>query len=318
MKKVKLLGLTSALLAFGLSGCFGPATVNEEYSTSKTQHWLEDSNGNIVGEKEEHTFVDSATGDGGKHTPIAATCTTRGKKVQVCSVCQRYVDIDVPPLNHDLIDVEGSTSGAEICEKGGTLHKVCNRQGCTYEIEEEVPARGHSLKAAVATAKEGVSKVTCNNSGCTYVAYELDITKATGWHDSATKWNAKEGANTTATWDVSGVIEDGTYAIELEAKTTSSGHTDRLFSNQYATDTGENADKESESPFRYFFKLNNSTVVNPDTTKTWGDLGYSDTAFANARIVSSIEISGLTSFSALHGNIGYSMFVSKVTLVKIA
>lgn len=323
MKKTKLLGITSLLLAFGLSGCSlfgGEATVNEDWTRSATQHWKEDSNGNIVGTKEEHTYVESE-GDGNKHVPVAATCTADGKKVEVCSVCGRYSDSVVTKLGHDLIDLDDGTSGLDLCEKGGKLHKICNRPGCTYEINEDIAARGHSYNPAVETGKTGVTKVSCKNSGCTAVSYIFDVSKATGWNKADTKWNAKtttsDNNQVEASWDVTGVVEDGKYAIEFEAKTTSAGHTERYFYNQYETDSGDNADKSSEAPFRYFFKVNDGAAINPDTTETWGDLGYNTDTFVSKRIVSTVDISGATKFSTFHGDIGYSMIVSKVTLVKI-
>ena len=101
-----------------------------------------------------------------------------------------------------------------------------------------------------------------------------------------------------------------------------SSHSDRYFYNQWENDTASSPDKETESPFRYFFKLNDTTVVNPSTTKSWGELGYEGSNDGGspkfAAVVDEVNISGLTKFSAFHGDIGYSMIVSRIRLVKIA
>ena len=59
----------------------------------------------------------------------------------------------------------------------------------------------------------------------------------------------------------------------------------------------------------------------PDTSKTLGEIGYSGGEGATPKfglVLSKITIpAGATSFSAKHGDIGYSLIVSRVRLVEI-
>lgn len=164
-------------------------------------------------------------------------------------------------------------------------------------------------------------------SVCGVKAYRLDISEATGWNKSTTKWNAKTtdtSGNTEveASWDITGKIPAGNYAIQLEALMSYSSHSDRYFYNQWQTDTASQPDKESESPFRYFFKVDDGTAVNPDTTKSWGELGYEGNNDGGspkfATVVSTVAISATAAkFSAFHGDIGFSLIVSSVRLVEL-
>ena len=143
---------------------------------------------------------------------------------------------------------------------------------------------------------------------------------AAGWHDPNAKWNAKTGTDTTATWDITGKIPSGKYAVYANVKMTSSSHANRCWYNQSANDPtpSSSPDTADQDPYRYFFKLDGVTV-NPDVTATWGELNISNTAYNYAEVVSEITISGTSaSLQMLHGNIGYSLFVANVRLIQIA
>ena len=161
---------------------------------------------------------------------------------------------------------------------------------------------------------------------CGLKAYRLDVSEATGWNKATTKWNAKttdaENNQVEASWDIAGKIPAGNYSIQLEALMSYSSHSDRYFYNQWETDTASQPDKQSEAPFRYFFKVDDGAAVNPDTTKSWGELGYEGSNDSGspkfATVVSQVTITATTAkFSAFHGDIGFSLIVSRVRLVEI-
>ena len=177
----------------------------------------------------------------------------------------------------------------------------------------------HTDNFAADGEKDGV--VNPEKCACGQKAYRIDMADAdaAGWHDPNTKWNVKSGANTTATWDITGKIPAGNYKIAVNVKMTSSSHTNRCWYNQSANDpTPQNSpDKADEDPFRYYFELDGVTV-NPDTTKTWGEQKLSNTAYNYAEIVSSITITAESAtLKMIHGNIGYSLFVSNVRLIAL-
>ena len=182
----------------------------------------------------------------------------------------------------------------------------------SFSFEKVAPAHEHNLRAG---AKDGV--VIPETCTCGMKAYRLDIADATGFNTPNTKWNAKDGVS--AKWDITGKVPAGNYQVMVSAKTTSSSHSNRYWYNQYQTDSGTNADKESEDPFRYYFKLDGGDNINPTVTKTWGEQGLTNTEFNWVEVVASVTFTAESaSFEMFHGNIGYSLFVESVRLVVIA
>lgn len=314
MKKTKLLAFLMPMLALTMAGC-GETEPEKQVMYDKTYHWTVDAEGNVEADsKIKHDYEEVA------EKAVAATCSEKGKKVEKCKVCGYEKESDVPKANHTYVE-DTTKAVAATCATDGKKVEVCSV--CSDKKETPIAATGHTL-TTTPTAKTGVSTIACNKND--YTGFEFDIAQATGWNKATTKWNAKttDPSNNAveASWDVTGVIPDGKYSIELEGLMSYTSHGDRYFYNQWETDSGTNADKESESPYRYFFKLNGETVVNPSTTKSWSELGYEGSNNSGtpkfATVVSEVNISGLTTFSAFHGDIGYSMIVSRIRLVKIA
>ncbi len=136
----------------------------------------------------------------------AATCTTAGLKVQTCTRCGHETEQTIPATGHNL----KSTSYGATCTVGGYTKTTCTNTGCTYsttsnhtsplghtgsyvvekaatctatglavqtctrcgrEIEQTIPATGHSLKSTTKPATcetDGFTRTICTNSGCTY------------------------------------------------------------------------------------------------------------------------------------------------------
>ena len=334
MKKTKLFGLTTLLLSLGLTACLGtndggggggggntnttvdPNDPDLSWSGGAETHYKTDKSGNRVTEPEAHSWVEYKGDD--RHKVKEATCKLPGIGFKQCSVCLKIVETTTPKLNHDYENVAGDD--AATCERAGIIHKVCTM--CGDEITEDgVPALGHDLQAAE-TGKAGVSKFTCKREGCTHVEYVLDVSKATGWNKATTKMNGKSSPDNMSTWDVAGAIEDGTYKIQVEGLMSYTSHGDRYWYNMYQTDTASSPDTADQDPFRYFFKVNDTTI-NPDVLdKTWADLGFTGENDSGTPvygdIVNSAVINGANTFSLVHGNIGFSLIISNVKLIKIA
>ena len=323
MKKTKLLGITTLLLSLGLAGCLGPTTKEknpnkgEKYETTSEGHYELDENGDRISNTiEAHSWEVAPNGVGSKK-PKPATCLMPGVEVKKCTVCGRAEQVPTPALGHEYEDVDDGAVKAT-CTTPGKIHQKCSR--CNDEVDKDSPALGHKMNP-VATNKDGVTKSVCERGDVAEIV--LDITKTdSGWKDAENKWNAKSGDTAKATWNIpAGIVEDGDYSIEVECKMTSSGHTDRYWFNHAKfgkADEASQPDTTSESDYRYWFQVNNGSNINTDNQKTWSENGMSDTDFTFVKVVSSTTISGLTSFSAYHGNIGYSLIISRIKLVKIA
>ena len=332
MKKTKLFGLTTLLLSLGLTACLGTGNNggtgnknNQEEDVDDSEltwaggaetHYKTDKSGNRKSEPEPHSWVEYEGDD--KHIVKKATCSLPGIGYKKCSVCGKILETTLNKLNHQYEDVAGEDGAT--CERPGKIHKVCKL--CGDEVEEDgVAALGHDLEE-VSTGKEGVAKFACKRENCDHVEYVLDVSKATGWNKATTKMNGKSSPDNMSTWDVAGVIADGTYKIQVEGLMSYTSHGDRYWYNMYETDTASSPDKSTEDPFRYFFKVNDATI-NPDVLdKTWADLGFTGENDSGTPvygdIVNTAVINGANTFSLCHGNIGFSLIISKVKLIKIA
>ena len=166
-------------------------------------------------------------------------------------------------------------------------------------------------------AKNGSVNPEKWGTDATKKAYRLDITDATGWHTSESKMNAKSGDDSMSTWTVAG-IPNGTYEIDMSVKMTNSSHTDRYWYNMAIAGNEtktSSQDKDTEDPYRYFFKLNGGAAVNPSVTENWGDQGLTADSFKAVTVVATVTVTDLTSFQLIHGNIGYSLFIEYVRLI---
>ena len=288
---------------------------NENYkwiSTSEFHYIIDANTGNKISEGEPHEFVDY---EGDTYVNIPPTCQNTGTSYKKCSVCGKIVAEEIEKLEHDFKEVYSSAS----CDQGGYSYQVCN--SCGMEKTAAIPVTHHLVQTS--TNKAGVTKYSCDRNNCNYAEYVLDIAEATGWNKPTVKMNGKEAPDNQSSWDVAGVIEDGFYDIQIEALMTYESHGDRYWYNMWETDTASTPDNAYEDPFRYYFKINDETVINPNVLdKNMRELGYlganlSDSTPVFGDICKNVEITDATSFSLMHGNISYSMIISKVKLIKI-
>ena len=327
MKKRRLIGLLTLFMSLGVAGCFGNSTVTDpdepEYLATKEGHYRM-VNG-VKGELEQHVLVDS---DGDKqHVPTEPTCDKAGKKFQQCTICKKLIDSPIPPLNHDWVN-QASGENAATCTTDGLIDMVCTRCGKTKQ-DAGGKAFGHEL-VAVDTGVNGITKGKCTRNGCDGGEVVLDVSYASGWNKATTKMNGKNSPDNESMWNVSGIVEDGVYDIQIEGLMTYTSHGNRKWynmakaelciDNQVEETATSDPDTTSQSDYRYFFKVNNSVTINPNMTESWADLGYEgendDGSPKYGYVCKNVNISGATSFSLMHGNIGYSMIVSKVKLIK--
>lgn len=319
MKKTKLLGLASLLLSLGVVGCGEAESGEPKWENDENVHYHLDENGNKI-DSARHTFEEDPT------KSKASTCKDKGYKADVCKVCGYEKHTDLKLEKHKYVE-DTSKRTEPTCTTAGVKKEYCSV--CNDENVVPLNATGHDTETE-ATAKDGVEKITCKKNDLE--AYELDITKATGWNDGSKKWNEKtNAAKMKASWDVSGVIPDGKYQIEILGRMSASSHTNRKWYNMAKAElcinntveesAASSPDVVTESDYRYYFSVNETTTINPNVTKNWGDLGYEggdEAPLKYGLIVSEVDITGATTFEAYHGNIGYSMIVNKIRLTKIA
>lgn len=153
-------------------------------------------------------------------------------------------------------------------------------------------------------------------------AIKLDVANATGYNDKTQK------CKSAGEWTIDHTaIQEGEYSVKLVAKCTSGDHGDRKFYNMAKAELCVNGEVEetrsssqdtaSQADYRYFLKVDGK-VVNPDTKKSWGDLGLNTTEFKAVEFVSKIVITEKTQKIAIdHGDIGFSLYIEGIELTRI-
>ncbi|MCF0113342.1 MAG: hypothetical protein HUJ60_05145 [Bacilli bacterium] len=162
-------------------------------------------------------------------------------------------------------------------------------------------------------------------------AIVFQMANATGTSGTAVKHGKKSNypADTNPTdgsdssWLLTGV-EAGNYKLVMNCSMTSSSHSGRYWYNM-ATAGNENntssPDTTSEDPFRYVFHID-STKVDIANTKTYGENGmeqYSSSATAGTDVemaAVTIPAGGATTLRVTRCNIGYSVYIYSLKLIK--
>lgn len=163
--------------------------------------------------------------------------------------------------------------------------------------------------------KNGLVNPEKATEDATKKAYRLDIADSTGdYKDKSQKMKSN------AEWAVSG-IPNGKYALQIACKMTNSSHTDRYWYNMaLAGNETKTRDQDTvdQDPFRYFFAFNGTQTVNPNTDKNWGQQNLNTSDYKAVYVVDSVDLNNVTKVELKHGNIGYSLYVEYVRLVKVA
>ena len=272
MKKRRFFGLFALLFSMGISGCTlgdGGSTKKDDepigeltWVGTKENHYQVDSKGSRVGEPEPHTLVDS---EGDKdHVPMPPTCTKPGKGFQQCSICKKFIEVVVAPLDHNWVN-QATGEGAATCTEPGVIDWGCSRCDATKQ-ETGAKALGH-LCTPVATSVEGILKGECTRPGCTGGEIILDVSNASGWNNATTKMDGKTSPNNQSTWNVAGIVDDGVYDIQIEGLMSYSSHGVRKWynmskanlciDNQVEETATSNPDSTGQDDYRYYFKVNN-------------------------------------------------------------
>lgn len=123
MKKTKLMGLATLLLALGVVGCGEDKDKGPDYQSDKTYHWVLDAEGNVDKEsKVKHTFEEDAS------KAVAATCSAPGSKTEKCTVCGYEKTSDVAKLTHNYVAATDATHAnvTSTCKDEGKKWEKCS------------------------------------------------------------------------------------------------------------------------------------------------------------------------------------------------
>ena len=299
-----------------------------EYNANNHWHPATCEHTSQKGSNAKHTFEEQVDDPRAK----AATCEETGVKVEICTVCGYEKVSDVAKLAHTYPnDGEYELISEATCEAEGVEKRVC--EVCGYEDFKYTPALGHVF----VDNGEATGKVHPEiDNGCNTHAYRFDIADAEGWNTPDVKWNVKSGATAQASWAIEeGQLPAGKYKVYLEATMSYDSHGSRYMFNEnkevnplnpvtgeeYPDQSSSDPDTASQSAWRYYFAINNGDDIYPDCSTTLAEIGYHGGSGAEkvfGLVLSEITIpEGITSFEARHGNIGYSLIVSRIRLVEI-
>ena len=290
---------------------------DENYVGTNDGHYKIDSKGNRLSKMEAHELIDTA-GDK-THVPVAATCSLPGRGYKKCTVCGRFVDYTIPKLDHDY-QPSSDPDRAATCTKPGEVE-------CTmcHKIKEAPPI-GHQI-SEMNTGINGVKIAKCYACGLSNCGVVLYVSGASGWNQPSIAMDGRSSPNNKSTWNVSGILEDGYYNIEIEAILDVASYSDRKWynmakANLCVNNTVEetatsNPDTTSQDDYRYYFKVNDSVIINPTVKETWGELGFGgdySSPYRYGFICKGVAISGADTFSLCHGNIDYPLIINSVKL----
>ena len=252
-------------------------------------------------------------------------CSEFGLKEKYCYKCGKAEEeiVEPDPNNgHYFVKDDSNNKIATCTSEGYKGSKVCLY--CDKQVEGEViPKLNHSFGVGVGL-KDGITKASCNN--CKSIEYELNINYATGYHNPQVRMNATSGENSMATWDVSGVIDSGTYDVILYASLDDNISKSRKWYNMTKPElclnnqieeqsTGLDADRTTDDDYKYYLKVNDS-IYYPNVTKTWGELGYNANSYNEGEMILNLTISNATTISLGHLVSSRTLRIGKVILRK--
>lgn len=215
MKKSKLLSILVPLMAMGLAGCGNGSTTNKDgtkYESDTSSHWTVGDDGS-ASTKEKHTFVEDAS----KSTP--ATCSAKGEKVEVCSVCGYEKITSVSKAAHTYVE-DTAASEKPTCSKAGKKVEKCTVCGDVKETGfsklEHTYVEDTSAKVNPTCSTEGKKVLKC--SVCQDVK---EITLPKSAHTLGTGTEKTENGRTFYEYEcstchnkVSSMIKFNTYTVE--------------------------------------------------------------------------------------------------------
>lgn len=306
----------------GYTGTPDDDVIIENYDTyvgTNNGHYKIDSKGNRISSVEPHVLVDF-DGDS-KHETKVATCTMPGKEYKKCTICGKIIEYTIPPISHDFHPAT-SYSNPVSCTNPG----VVECWNCGYVRESD--ALGHELQD-IYTGAIGIEKECCIRDGCKHSVITLDIEYASGWNKPLSNMYSVESPLDKSDWNVSGIIDDGYYDIEIECKCSTGAHYDRKWYNMAKPElcvdniaednpsANSSLDLMTEDDYRYYFKINDSNIINPNVYENWGELGFNESEPKYGIICRTVQINNAYTFSLCHGNIGCYLIISRVRLIKL-
>ena len=350
MKKNKVIGTIAISMMLGLSGCNllisqqcdhewepweiveDPTCVDRGYKVRSCMLCGKEQSRSIrIDTINGHHFIPDLDSD------RAATCTEDGiTGSEICFYCNmKKAGTKTGKGEHKLqraADQSAAKYKDATCTEDGLEAMEC--RVCHDIIDQKIPAKGHHEAATLeATAKEGIKILKCDREGCGKImAYELDIKNAdAGWKTVASKMNGTGDTNGKTTWNLAGIIPEGSYNVELEAAMTSSSHDGRRLYNMARLDlaigndsSNVGTDTVNDDPYRYFVKVD-GVDYNPTTKKTYSELGLqaagnnpteSNIPFQFVDFIEGLQINKDTgSVTLCHSNLGYSLFVRSIRLI---
>lgn len=348
LMKKKVIGIAALCAMMGLSGCnllssqscvhsWSPWEIDEEATCTERgsrsrycEKCGKEQVRSIPVDTTAHLWMDDKASD------RAATCTEKGiEGSQYCFRCfTRKKGNDTEYSGHvwEVADTTGDPKYKEAtCLEDGLYQKKCHN--CTATEDVVIPKSGH-LAGRPDNSGGVVGVVRCSREGCgELMAYQLDIVNAQGYNTPTVRMNKKSGEDgNKAVWDISScidtVIPAGSYDIQLEAAMTDSSHGNRKMYNMAREDlmvdgdregntTNGTPDKVTESPYRYFVKVD-ATTYYPTTKESFQDLGLTVGA-SNTKYVEFLKGVNInkesTTLSLIHGDIGYSLFIKSIRFV---
>lgn len=349
MKKNKLIGVLAISCMMGLSGCDMLLGSNgcahqwspweEAESSTCIERGIRERYCILCGDVQSRSIpVDTINGHLWMADPSSdkqATCSEPGVNgSQYCFRCYSRKKGNTTELgNHTWLRTDPQPSGAKYhdatCSVDGMYQEKC--RDCNETRDITVAATGCIESANVKPiGNKGIGKITCTSCG-RLIAYQLDITDATGYHKPTVRMYETSGNDSKAVWDISEcidtVIPEGTYDVEIEALMSDSAHGIRKWYNMARKDLGIPADIDANTtqatgspddvfadPYRYYMKVDETNYY-PVTKESFADLGMHAGSqgvgeWSYCNFIEGLNLTkGNTKIELVHGNLNYYLYI---------
>ena len=166
----KFLTTMFAFVALAITACGGGNKAPEvKWESDKTNHWQVAEDGSVI-EKAHHEFEEDPA------QAVAPTCSTEGKKVEVCKVCGYVKESKVAKSDHTW--GEWANKDGDYCGPGEREHECT---ACHEKASEKLPVKQHTWvkKDTVAEGNGGVAYDLVECSVCKKTAYMVATAKGT-------------------------------------------------------------------------------------------------------------------------------------------
>lgn len=266
--------------------------------------------------KTAHSYIEVEGG-------IPATCTESGETKYQCLVCADTKFEVAEALGHEMV-FSGTIKEPAIEENGIDLY-ICSRCGFEKEVLTYNAEHEHDFIEGNKSDISALREISCTS--CSYRGYEL-------WAEDLTEGQKEPVPGDKSTrlgknifddvWNISG-IEQGKYNLYFNSQASPSNASKGYWNSATAVERGDtvanNGGEDAYQLYKYTAQIDENDPINVGNDEdNYADTGLTDNSINwTTKSLCTLDIPNNASTLTIHNNNnGYSIWVFKVRLIKIA